>query len=125
VGNDLPHLLKEGGRSLFFLLLQNPEKVEEKNEETLEIEEREIPFLVFDFLNEIFLKFTTEKKVYKTFLPEVEHLPPLWKVSCTLRGERWDPDRNPPRYDLKAITYHRFSVEKKGDRWELIYYVDL
>jgi SHS2 domain-containing protein len=32
-------------------------------------------------------------------------------------GERFSPDRHPPKTEIKAVTYHRLKVEKRRGRW--------
>jgi SHS2 domain-containing protein len=42
-----------------------------------------------------------------------------------LHGEPFDPERHPRGIEVKAATYHQARVEREGDRWVAVVYVDV
>jgi len=77
--------------------------------------EGELPYLLADFINEALLLFEREK-----FVPsrcKVLRLAP-GKVEVLLEGEKFDPSRHEPKLLIKAATYYRLKVQKKGEKWE-------
>jgi SHS2 domain-containing protein len=47
------------------------------------------------------------------------------ELSGTLVGEPYDPGRHELKYDVKAVTYHGFRIENKGDLTEIRFLCDL
>ena len=49
----------------------------------------------------------------------------LWRLRGKAIGEAIDPERHDIGVDVKAITYHNFSVEKKDQGWQAAVVVDV
>jgi SHS2 domain-containing protein len=41
-----------------------------------------------------------------------------FSMRASVSGEEFDPERHEGRLLIKAATYHRLKIERKGDRWE-------
>lgn len=48
-----------------------------------------------------------------------------WTLAATLAGEHADPERHDLAADVKAVTWHRFRVEKTERGWEATVVVDV
>ncbi|MDR7415569.1 MAG: archease [Armatimonadota bacterium] len=47
------------------------------------------------------------------------------RLRARLHGEPFDPKRHPRGIEVKAATYHQARVEREGDRWVAVVYVDV
>jgi SHS2 domain-containing protein len=47
------------------------------------------------------------------------------RLRARLHGEPFDPERHPRGIEVKAATYHQARVEREGDRWVAVVYVDV
>jgi SHS2 domain-containing protein len=43
----------------------------------------------------------------------------------TIKGERYDAERHSPKIEVKAITYHAMSFERKGEKYYATYLLDI
>ena len=67
--------------------------------------------LLHDFLQELLFRFDTEEFLTKE--GRVTFLTPT-SLEAQLRGEIFNPKRHPKKTEVKAVTYHRLHIEKKG-----------
>jgi SHS2 domain-containing protein len=47
------------------------------------------------------------------------------RISASIAGEEFDPDRHEGRLLIKAATYHQLRIEKKDERWEISVIFDI
>ncbi|TFG36684.1 MAG: archease [Nitrospirales bacterium] len=47
------------------------------------------------------------------------------RISASIAGEEFDPERHEGRLLIKAATYHRLRIEKKNERWEISVIFDI
>jgi len=47
------------------------------------------------------------------------------RISATVSGEEFDPDRHKGKLLIKAATYHQLRIEKKDKRWEISVIFDI
>jgi len=71
--------------------------------------------LLVNFLREILYAWNGDGFLMKSCL--VREVKPQ-RLKALLRGETFDPSRHRIKQEVKAVTYHQASVEKKGDVWE-------
>jgi len=70
--------------------------------------------LLVNFLREILYAWNGDGFLMKSCL--VREVKPQ-RLTALLRGETFDPARHRIKQEVKAVTYHQASVEKKGDVW--------
>ncbi|RTZ61041.1 MAG: archease [Gammaproteobacteria bacterium] len=91
------------------------QKVQPKEEVTLEVESVGFPYLIADVLNKVLYLFDVKK-----FVPSeckvVKLTPDGTKVKLLLKGEKYDPQRHGRKLLIKAATYHRLKVEEGEKR---------
>ena len=93
------------------------QKVEPKNEIPLEVESVGFPYLLADLINELLYLFDVKK-----FVPAecevLELSPDGTRAKLLLKGETYNPQKHGKKLLLKAATYHRINLEKRGNRYE-------
>lgn len=124
---DLCTLFAEAGRSLVSLIMENPEAVVPKEERPFALKEKELLYLAHDYLDLLFSWITISRFLPGAFEVSVETREEEGEVWARgrVRGELFQPSRHRFAHEVKAITYHRFSLAQTPEGWELLYYVDL
>lgn len=126
MAKSLSELVVEAGLSVVALMVEERERILKKEERSLELKGDTLEWLFHDFLTEILLLIQEER-----FLPgdlsveRIEKGEGGWELVSRIWGEPLDPSRHRLLRDIKAITYHRFSVRELPGNWELVYYVDI
>ena len=95
-------------------VMTEPEKVEPKIEDALEVEAPDEYALLYSWLEEILVKFELTDKLYSRFkISSIEKTPVGLKLKAKAWGEPYDPERHPSKVGIKSITYHRMEIVKK------------
>jgi SHS2 domain-containing protein len=95
-------------------VMTEPEKVEIKIEDVLEVEAPDEYALLYSWLEEILVKFELTGKLYSSFkISSIEKTPLGWKLKAKAWGELYDPEKHPSRVGIKSITYHQMEIVKK------------
>jgi SHS2 domain-containing protein len=95
-------------------VMTEPEKVEAKIEDALEVEAPDEYALLYSWLEEILVKFELTGKLYSRFkISSIEKTPLGWKLKAKAWGELYDPEKHPSRVGIKSVTYHQMEIVKK------------
>ncbi|MFB0501760.1 MAG: archease [Candidatus Bathyarchaeia archaeon] len=95
-------------------VMTEPEKIEAKIEDDLEVEAPDEYALLYSWLEEILVKFELTGKLYSRFkISSIEKTPVGWKLKAKAWGELYDPEKHPSKVGIKSITYHQMEIVKK------------
>lgn len=95
-------------------VMTEPEKVEAKIEDDLEVEAPDEYALLYSWLEEVLVKFELTGKLYSCFkISSIEKTPVGLKLKAKAWGEPYDPEKHPPKVGIKSITYHQMEIVKK------------
>ena len=95
-------------------VMTEPEKVEAKIEDALEVEAPDEYALLYSWLEEILVKFELTCKLYSRFkISNIEKTPVGWKLKAKAWGEPYNPEKHPSKVGIKSITYHQMEIVKK------------
>ncbi|MDH5391482.1 MAG: archease [Candidatus Bathyarchaeota archaeon] len=95
-------------------VMTEPEKVEAKIEDDLEVEAPDEYALLYSWIEEILIKFELTGRLYSRFkISSIEKTPVGWKLKAKAWGELYDPEKHPSKVGIKAITYHQMEIVKK------------
>ena len=111
-GDTLAELLVACAEGMFSILAEGGESREETAVE-IAIEADDAEGLVHAWLRELLFRFSAEGLFFRRF--EIEASETRLRALC--HGERFDPDRHHGGAEIKAVTYHAFSVEHGPDGW--------
>ncbi len=111
--SGLVELFEEAAYAMLDMLYRR-ELVNEAAERRIEVSSTAVDLLLHDFLSELLQ--VTE---YDGFLVKTLAIDDISdrRVSCTLRGEDYDPQRHEFLTEIKAVTYHQLAAEPRGDKW--------
>jgi SHS2 domain-containing protein len=88
----------------------------------IQVEGRDLPSLLVNWLSEILYRQDAEGWLFREF--ELQNLTER-SLSATARGERLDRPRHALKLLVKAITYHQLCLEPTLKGWRAQVYVDI
>ena len=95
-------------------VMTEPEKVEAKIEDDLEVEAPDEYALLYSWIEEILIKFELTGRLYSRLkISSIEKTPVGWKLKAKAWGELYDPEKHPSKVGIKSITYHQMEIVKK------------
>ncbi len=116
-GTTPDQMLSNAAAALFGAMIP-AEQVTEKEFWPVELEAEDLEDLAYQWLSEIVFLFETESAVFSRFQVALEELEDGrgWKLRAEIGGERMDPERHSFLAEVKAVTRHKFAIEK-NERW--------
>jgi len=99
-----------------YSLITNLDAVEEKKSIDVSVESNSPDGLLVSWLNELIFQFDAYGLIGKKV--EISHFSEN-EIRATIKGEEFDPGRHEGKLLIKAATYHRLKIEKKGNLWEI------
>jgi SHS2 domain-containing protein len=113
-GKDLTELFVNAGTGMYSLITDLTDIQEKK---TIAISRQGCSWegLLVSFLNELVFHFDTYGFIGKSLAVTALDMN---NVTANISGEEFNPERHKGKLLIKAATYHKLKMEKKGDRWE-------
>jgi len=116
----------ENAASATFEVMTDLKKIKPKVEETVEVEAHDEPALLYNWLEELLVKFELTGKLYSRFkISSIEKTPSGLKLKAKAWGEPYDPKRHPSKVGIKAVTYHRMEIMKKPKAVTIKFILDI
>ena len=95
-------------------VMTEPEKVQPRIEDAIEVEARDEYALLYSWLEELLVKFELAGKLYSRFkISKIEKTSVGLKLKAKAWGEPYDPEKHPSKVGIKSITYHQMEILKK------------
>lgn len=124
-GKDLEELFKAAGDATLNTMIDNLDAIESKETRSFSLENDELDLLLFNFLQELVYYKDSELLLLRAQQVEIEEKNALYQLSAVTTGEKLDPNRHQQRVDVKAVTLHRFQLEKTNDGWTAMVILDI
>jgi SHS2 domain-containing protein len=105
-----------------FEVMVDTRQVRPRVERKVELRARDLPGLLFEWLNELLFYYGAENLAFSEFKVEIDQKELRLRASC--RGEPIDPQRHEVRTEVKATTYHKMSI-KRNEEWKAQVIVDI
>ena len=124
VHSDTLTELFRGAGTAMMLAMVNVEELESDKTWEFEIKSENLELLLFDFLGELVFLKDVESILFKDYDIEItennEYL-----LKCKAHGTAIDYEKNEILTDVKAVTMHKFVIEKQENEWYCHVIVDL
>lgn len=124
-GKDLEELFVAAGDATVNAMIDNLEAIEPKEQRTFSLENDELDLLLFNFLQEIIYYKDSEQLLLRARQVQFSEKNGQHQLSAVAQGEKLDCDRHQQRVDVKAVTLHRFQLEKTDDGWTAMVILDI
>jgi SHS2 domain-containing protein len=124
-GKTLEELFITAGDATINAMIDNLEAIELKETRTFNLENDELDMLLFNFLQEFVYYKDSELLLLRAQQVQIEEKNSAYHLTAVTQGERLDRERHEERVDVKAITLHRFQLEKTDDGWTAMVILDI
>ena len=124
-GENLEELFKAAGDATINAMIDNLEAIELKETRTFSLENDALDMLLFNFLQEFIYYKDSELLLLRAQQIQIEEKNGEYHLSAVTQGETLDRDRHEERVDVKAVTLHRFQLEKTDDGWTAMVILDI
>lgn len=88
------------------------------------LENKDIENLLYDFLAELIYLKDAELLLFSKIKVKINKLNSLYKLKSELFGEKLNKTHE-QKVDVKAITYHKFKIEKENNKYKSIVILDI
>lgn len=107
-------------------IMTDAETVEPKTEERVEVEAHDECALLYNWIEELLIRFETAENLYSRFnVSSIEETPNGLRLEAKIGGEPFDPKRHPQKVGVKAITYHRMEIVKRPQKVTVKFILDI
>ncbi len=109
----------------FHVMVENLLAIEKKITKKIEIKNRALDMLLFDFLQELIYYKDAEGIFLRIERITIHRSDTVYSLSADAKGERIDRSKHKVLVDVKAVTMHRFNVEHTGGTWHATVVLDV
>lgn len=123
-GKDLAEVLASAGQAVTATMVKELGSVRPAVERRFDVEGHDAEQLAHRFLQEVVYLKDAERLLLAEFDVGIQEGSPL-RAEVVARGEPLDPARHEQVVDVKAVTWHRFRVERTTKGWRLFAVLDI
>ncbi len=124
-GKDLAELFIAAGDAVVNTMIENLEEIAPQTSRTFNLENEALDMLLFNFLEEFIYYKDSEQLLLRSQQVQIDNKDGNYYLTALAQGETLDPERHHQRVDVKAVTLHRFALEKIADGWTAIVILDI
>jgi SHS2 domain-containing protein len=124
-GRDLTELFTAAADATVNVMIDNLDAIEPRETRKIELSSDKIDMLLFDFLQELIYFKDAKRLLLRVREAQIEHKNEEYFLKTKVAGEQLDDARHQQRADVKAVTLHGFSVEKRNDNWKAKVLLDI
>ncbi len=124
-GKDLPEIFIAAADATMNVMVENLEAIEPLEKRELRLKDDVLDMLLLNFLQELIYYKDAEKLLLRVNELDIRGEGRHHVLKGTALGEKLDPVRHHQRADVKAVTLHRFQLEKTEQGWEALVILDI
>ncbi len=122
---SLSDLFAEAAEALLKVQIENLESIRRKERRVIDFSGGEPETLLHQFLQELVFWKDSEQLLFLPESVDVKQLEGRWRFHAVVSGEPLDPERHSQGADVKAVTWHRFSVTRTPQGWRATIVLDI
>lgn len=124
-GRNLAEAFENAALAMFETMTETA-KVEPKIEEEVEVEGFDEQSLLYNWLEELIVKFEMTGNLYSKFkVLEIEKVNDGFRLRAKIWGEPFNPEKHPQKVGIKAITYHMMEILREPEKVTVKFLLDL
>ncbi len=124
-GSTIEEAFAQAGRALFDTML-HIEKVKPTVEETIQVTGHDQKELLYNWLEELLLRFEINSKAYSSFeITRVTKHATSVVLRANVRGEAYDRAKHGSKTEVKGITYHLMEISERPGEVRVRFLLDL
>jgi len=124
-GNTLAETFVAAADATLNVMVETLDAISPREAKEFALENERLDLLLFDFLQELIYYKDAEKLMLRVGRVQIREKEEKFFLRANAQGEKLDPERHHPRVDVKAVTLHRFRLEKTDRGWEAFVILDI
>ena len=124
-GKDLKETFISAADATMNVMIEELDSIQPRERREWKLENDALDMLLFNLLQELIYYKDAERLMLRLNQVEIEEKQESYVLEAVASGEQLDPDRHRQRVDVKAVTLHRFSLEKTERGWETMVILDI
>jgi len=124
-GKDLPEVFTAAADATLNVMLRDLRELEGRECRKIELENADADMLLVDLLQELIYYKDAETLLLRVTEARVREEAGLYRLSATAVGEAIDPQRHDLGVDVKAVTLHRYALDRTADGWSVYAILDI
>jgi len=124
-GDTLEELFAVSAEAVLNVMVENPDSIVERERLTIQCEADSREMLLFHLLEELVYYKDAERFFLKLSDVVIESRDNRFILTVKAHGEMIDPERHELNVDVKAVTLHRFALEKTERGWTATVVLDI
>lgn len=124
-GKDIEELFIASADATMNVMVNDLKTIGRKKEIRFELVHEELDLLLFNFLNEFLFYKDSQRLLLRVKKLTIKRQNSKHILAAIVSGEELNSKRHQLQVDVKAVTLHKFSVERTGDRWKANVILDI
>ena len=124
-GQDLEETFIAAAEATMNVMVEELDSIQPRERREFKLENEALDMLLFNFLQELIYYKDAEKLLLRVNQVEIKGKDQHRILEAMTVGEKLDPNRHHTRVDVKAVTLHRFHLEKTDQGWEVFVILDI
>jgi SHS2 domain-containing protein len=116
----------ENAALAMFEVMTDTDKIEQIEEDLLEVEAEDEYALLYSWLEALLVKFETKNLLFSKFhISSFEENDEGFKIKASIWGEKFSPEKHIQKVAVKAATYHRMEIIQEEQKVTLEFILDI
>ncbi|RNC68626.1 MAG: archease [Desulfuromonadales bacterium] len=124
-GASREEMFASAADALMGVMVEDLATIRPRENVEISLENQELDLLLFAFLQEFVFHKDARQLLLRVNTLTVVDEGAAFTLRATLGGEAIEPERHPMAVDVKAVTLHRFAVEKRDGTWYATVILDI
>jgi SHS2 domain-containing protein len=124
-GNTPEEMFVCAGDATMNVMVDALDAIAPRESRSIELATDALDMLLFELLQELIYYKDAEQLLLRIHSLRIEERDGSYRLLAETRGEKIDRERHPLNVDVKAVTLHRFVVEKTPKGWRAAVILDI
>ena len=124
-GKDLAETFTAAADATINVMVEELDSIQPREKREIKLENSELDMLLFNFLQEFIYYKDSEQLMLRVRQIQITEKDYSYILEAISMGEKLDLKRHRTRVDVKAVTLHRFRLEKTQRGWEALVIMDI
>lgn len=124
-GKGLAEVFMAAAEATMNVMVRDLDTIEPRQQQDIVLENEALDMLLFDFLQELIYFKDAENLLLRIKHIDIQESPGAYRLRGFAAGEAVNPQRHDRGADVKAVTLHRFSLERQADNWQAYVILDI
>jgi SHS2 domain-containing protein len=124
-GRDLKETFLAAADATMNVMVEELGSIRPVERKEFHLQNEALDLLLLEFLQELIYYKDAEELLLRVKEVELQENGKSYSLRATASGEKIDPARHPLGVDVKAVTLHRFRLERVSRGWEAFVILDI